>query len=170
MKNVVFTLVAVISFAFANAQNGIFKAGVHIGLPIGDANKTSTMNLGVDLSYLWKVSDEFSLGLTTGYTSYSSKSIKEYLPPFGYIDFKPVAAGFIPVAVTGQYSLNDNLFLGADLGYAIYNGAAEGTGGLLYQLKFGYQSKKTELFLGYKAISLDGFTLSSINLGFNYKI
>mgnify|MGYP006990018151 CR=1 FL=1 len=42
-------------------------------------------------------------------------------------------------------------------------------GGFLYQPKFGYQADKFEAFLGYKGISVDGGTFSSLNLGFAYK-
>ena len=55
-----------------------------------------------------------------------------------------------------------------DLGYAIYAGSGDGDGGVIYQPKFGYQNEKIEVYASYKGISNDG-TLSSLNLGFNYK-
>lgn len=155
MKKIILSAIAVMAFGFANAQDGHFKVGAHVGLPLGDIKDFSSVNLGVDAAYLWNVADQFSAGVTTGYTSYLAKS--------GYDSF-----GFIPVAATAQYSLADNLFLGADLGYAIYAGKGSGDGGFLYQPKFGYQNEKVELYVGYKGISNNG-TVSSLNLGFNYK-
>ena len=38
-----------------------------------------------------------------------------------------------------------------------------------YQPKVGYQAEKYEVFAGYKGVSVDGGTFSSLNLGFNYK-
>ena len=42
-------------------------------------------------------------------------------------------------------------------------------GGFYYQPKVGYQAEKYEVFAGYKGVSVDGGTFSSLNLGFNYK-
>ena len=85
------------------------------------------------------------------------------------MDVKTPTASFVPVAGTAQYSLADNLFLGADLGYAVNVGEGDGDGGVYYQPKFGYQTEKVELYLGYKGISVDGGSFSSVNLGVNFK-
>lgn len=167
MKKIILTAAAVFAFGFANAQDGSFKLGAHVGLPTGDIKESTSVNLGIDAAYMWNVADKFSAGITTGYTTYLSKTYT-YNDGFTSFEFKPDAVSFIPVAATGQYSLTDNLFLGADLGYAI--GVSKDTdGGFLYQPKFGYQNEKIELYAGYKGISQDGGTGSSINLGFNYK-
>lgn len=156
MKKIILTAVAVFAFSFANAQDGGFKLGAHIGLPMGDIKDISSLNIGVDVAYVWKVADKFSAGIVSGYTTYLGKD--------GFDD-----SGFIPVAATGQYSITDNLFLGADLGYALGISPEGNDGGFLYQPKFGYETDKFELYAGYKGISVDGGTYSSINLGFNYK-
>jgi hypothetical protein len=167
MKKIILSAIAVMAFGFANAQDGHFKVGAHVGLPTGDAGDGFSVNLGVDAAYLWNVADKFSAGFTTGYTTYIAKSVHY---DFGATegDLKGPNAGFIPVAGTAQYSISDNLFVGGDLGYAIYAGSGSADGGFLYQPKFGYQNDKIELFAAYKGISNDG-TLSSINIGFNYK-
>jgi hypothetical protein len=170
MKKVILTAVALATFGFASAQEGSFKLGAHIGLPIGDIKDASPLNVGLDVAYLWKVADKFSAGATVGYTSYLGKTIKQDFGGGNTLEIKSDAVGFIPVAATGQYSLTDNLFLGADLGYAIYAGSAKnGKGGILYQPKFGYQTEKIEVYAGYKGISTDGTSIASVNLGFNYK-
>ena len=156
MKKIILFVVMVLSFAYANGQSGKFKLGAHIGIPMGDIKDFSSFNFGVDAAYVWKVADNFSAGATTGYTNYSGKS-----------GFDSV--GFIPIAATGQFSLSESMFLGADLGYAVYVGSGGGDGGFYYQPKLGYQAEKFEVYLGYKGISISGGTFSSINLGFNYK-
>lgn len=168
MKRIILSAVAVMAFGFANAQDGHFKVGAHVGLPLGDIKDAFSVNLGVDAAYLWNVADKFSAGVTTGYTTYLGKTETIDLGGGTRFDIKTPDAGFIPVAGTAQYSLTDNLFVGADLGYAIYVGSGDADGGFLYQPKFGYQNEKIELYAGYKGISNDG-TFSSINLGFNYK-
>lgn len=165
MKKVILTAAAVFAFGFANAQEGKFKVGAHVGLPMGDIKDSYSLNLGADVAYVWNVSDKFSAGVTTGYTTYLGKTID-----LGIVEFKKPNAGFIPVGATGQYSISDDLFLGADLGYAIYAGNEDGgNGGVYYQPKFGYQTEKFEVYAGYKGISVDGGTFSSVNLGFNFK-
>lgn len=157
MKKIILTAVAVFAFSFANAQDGGFKLGAHVGLPTGDIKDFSSANLGVDIAYVWKVADKFDAGLASGYTTYLGKDGAD-------------ATGFIPVVATGQYDIADNLFLGADLGYAIYAGSGSGDGGVLYQPKFGYKAKKMEVYLGYKGISVTGGTFSSINLGVSFRL
>ncbi|MDQ6529800.1 hypothetical protein [Flavobacterium sp. LHD-85] len=167
MKKVILSALAVMAFGFANAQDGHFKAGVHAGVVLGDLKDSYTSNFGVDVAYLWNVADKFSVGATSGYTVYIPKSYN-YNDIYGSYRVESSEAGFIPVAGTAQYSITNYLFVGADLGYAIYVGSGSGDGGILYQPKFGYQNNKIEVFASYKGIS-DDATLSTFNIGFNYK-
>jgi hypothetical protein len=166
MKKIILTAAAVFAFSFANAQDGGFKLGAHLGLPMGDFKDAYSLNIGADVAYVWNISDKFDAGVATGYTTYLGKTIDT-----GEGSYKVPSAGFIPVAATGQYAIADNLFLGADLGYAVYAGSEDGAkGGVLYQPKFGYKAEKLEVYLGYKGISVDGGTISSVNIGVNYKL
>jgi hypothetical protein len=169
MKKITLSIIAVLAFGFANAQDGHFKVGAHVGLPMGDFKDSFSVNLGADVAYLWNIADKFSAGATTGYTTYLAKSYT-FSDGFNSYKIKGDAAGFIPVAATAQYSITDNLFVGADLGYAIYAGSGDGDGGVIYQPKFGYQAEKFEVYAAYKGISADGGTVSSINVGFSYKL
>ncbi len=156
MKKIILTAAAVFAFGFANAQSGAFKLGAHVGLPMGDIKDFSSVNLGADLAYTWSVAEGFDAGITTGYTSYLGKD--------GFD-----AVGFIPVAATAQFTLTNNWFIGADLGYAI-GASTDNDGGFLYQPKFGYQMEKTGIYVAYKGISTDGVTASSINIGIDFKL
>jgi hypothetical protein len=173
MKRIILTALAVMAFGVANAQDGHFKIGAHVGLPLGDTADAFSTNVGVDAAYLWNVANKFSAGITSGYTVYLGKSL-EYNAGSSSFDYSVPNSGFIPVAGTAQYSLTDSLFLGADLGYAIFVGSEDKPsgqstgGGFLYQPKFGYQNEKIELFASYKSISNNG-SLHSLNIGFNYK-
>lgn len=157
MKKIILTAAAVFAFGFANAQSGAFKLGAHVGLPMGDIKDYSSVNLGADLAYTWSVAEGFDAGITTGYTSYLGKDGAD-------------AVGFIPVAATAQFTLTNNWFIGADLGYAIGVNPSGVDGGFLYQPKFGYQMEKTGVYVGYKGISVSGGTYSSINLGIDFKL
>ncbi|AOZ98236.1 MULTISPECIES: hypothetical protein [Flavobacterium] len=156
MKKIILTTAAIFAFGFANAQSGAFKLGAHVGLPTGDMKDISSVNLGADLAYTWSVAEGLDAGITTGYTTYLGKD--------GWDD-----ASFIPVAATAQFTLTNNWFIGADLGYGI--GVNDGNeGAFMYQPKFGYQMEKAGLYVAYKGFSKDGFTVSSINLGVNFKL
>ncbi len=164
MKKIFLTMAAVFAFSFANAQDdGGFKAGIHAGIPMGDAGDLYSFNAGLDVAYMWNVADKFQAGVTTGYSYYAGKAFDT-----GFGEVK-VNGAFIPVAATGQYSFSDSLFGGLDLGYALYSGDGDGDGGLYYQPKVGYQTEKMELYLGYKAVAVTGGSVSSVGLGFNYK-
>ncbi|MHC0448239.1 hypothetical protein ACWA1F_22730 [Flavobacterium sp. 3-218] len=173
MKKIVLATIALLSFGFAQAQDGSFKVGAHVGFPMGDAKDFYSLNLGIDAAYLWKITDKINVGATTGFSTYLAKDytcmtvVTNPFPVLTEVKQKGKNASYIPVAGTAQYSLTDKLFVGADLGYAISVG--EGDGGFLYQPKFGYQTEKIELYASYKGISNDG-SISSINLGFNYKL
>jgi len=156
MKKIILTAAAIFAFGFANAQSGAFKLGAHVGLPMGDIKDFSSVNLGADLAYAWSVAEGFDAGITTGYTSYLGKDGAD-------------AVGFIPVAATAQFTLTNNWFIGADLGYAI-GASTDNNGGFLYQPKFGYQMEKVGVYVAYKGISTDGATASSVNLGVNFKL
>jgi hypothetical protein len=166
MKKLMLSALALFAFGFANAQDGGgFKAGVHFGIPMGDAGDLFTMNLGLDVAYMWDVAEDFKAGVTTGYTMYMGDEVDMGI--LGKYDVED--AGFIPIAGSAQYSIMENLFLGVDLGYAIYAGSEDGAeGGFYYQPKVGYQTEKIEIYLGYKGISNDG-DISSFGLGAAYK-
>ncbi|MCC9071537.1 hypothetical protein LNQ49_08090 [Flavobacterium sp. F-65] len=106
MKKITLSIIAVLAFGFANAQDGHFKVGAHVGLPMGDFKDSFSVNLGADVAYLWNIADKFSAGATTGYTTYLAKSYT-FSDGFNSYKIKGDAAGFIPVAATAQYSIAD---------------------------------------------------------------
>lgn len=166
MKKILFSALALFAFGFANAQDseGGFKAGVHFGLPMGDAADAYTFNLGLDVAYMWPVAENFTAGIATGYTMFMGDE-EEIMG----VTFSVEDAGFIPIAASGQYNIAENIFLGVDLGYAVYVGSMEGAeGGLYYQPKVGYSFSKVDLYLGYKGISNDG-DISAVGLGAMYR-
>ena len=168
MKKLLLTAVAVFAFGFANAQDTQFKIGANVGLPLGDFKDSYSLAAGLDVAYLWEVSDAFKVGATTGFGTFSGKTTDYSVGGYSF-SVKVPSFNYIPVAATADFAVSDNLFLGADLGYAINASSDGGEGGFLYQPKFGYNAEKFQVYLGYKGISNNG-TLSSLNLGFAYKL
>lgn len=163
-----FLVGALALFGAVNAQEkGNFKVGAHLGLPTGELAKGYSFNLGFDAAYLHPVAENFKLGVTTGYSHYFGKTIKESY--FGYtFSYEVKDFGIIPVAATAQYNVGKNVFLGADLGYGFLTGVEGSTGGFYYQPKVGYSlENKHDLYLSYKGISNNG-TIGSFNLGYAF--
>lgn len=161
MRKLLFAAVAVFGFLGMNAQEGGFKLGAHVGLPMGDIKDFYSLNLGIDATYMFEVADKFVVGPTLGYSNYIGKDLG-----FG---FKTVNVNLVPIAASAQFSLSDNIFLGTDLGYGLLLADGVSEGGVYFLPRAGYQTEKIEVSLGYKSTSIEGGSYSSLNLGFAYK-
>lgn len=139
-----------------NAQ-GDFRAGAHVGIPVGDTSDFTSFTIGGDVSYLWTVADNFSAGISTGVSTYPGKD-----------DFENYS--FIPLAASGRVDFSEMWFGGLDLGYAIPLEDAEG--GFFYQPKIGYTNGEFDLFAYYQGISISDsdFNVTSVGLGAAFKL
>ncbi len=166
MKKLILSAVALFAFGFANAQDsdGGFQVGIHLGLPMGDVKDAFSFNAGVDVAYMWPAGEGFEIGVASGYDNWFGKE-EEFMG----ITFEVEDAGFIPLAGALKYSVTENFFVGADLGYAFYVGSGDAEGGFYYLPKVGYQMSEVDVFVGYKGISVDGGTFSAVTLGAAYK-
>ena len=162
-------------FGLVNAQEkGNFKVGAHIGLPVGDLSNTHSFNIGADVAYVYPVSENLKLGVTTGYSHYFGKRERVGLGDFNFsFDFPDL--GIIPLAATGQVNVGNNIFVGADLGYAFFAGRYSDfkTGSFYYQPKVGYSvNGKHDVYLSFKGMSFKYQGVrdngNSINLGYDY--
>ncbi|MEZ4802751.1 MAG: hypothetical protein R2797_08245 [Gelidibacter sp.] len=147
---------AVFGLSNVNAQD--FRVGANVGLPMGDIKDYSSVNIAVDVSYLWNVSEEFDAGLTAGYSTYLGKDGAD-------------ALGFLPIAAAGRFNVSEDFTIGADLGYAIGINPSGLDSGFYYAPKVQYGvSESVDLVLAYKGISVNGVSISSLNLGVEFKL
>lgn len=172
MKKLIFSLVTIFAFGFSQAQTsfnnqlnraeqeGHFKVGANLGIPMGDIDDFSSIAFGFDLAYLWPVAERFKAGATVGYLNFVGKK---------YHGSKRQNIDFIPIAATGQYSITQNIFVGADLGYGIGLSPSGNDGGFYYQPKVGYQIDLFEVYLGYKGVTKNHGNAAALSIGFNYK-
>ncbi len=163
MKKVLFIAVLVIGSIFsANAQGG-FNVGVNFALPVGDAGDVSSFSIGLDLNYLFEVSELFDAGIATGYTHAIGKGEE-----FGIIIIENPDIDFIPFAGAARFNVSEDFVLGADIGYAI--GLTDGIdGGFYYRPLIGYNiTDSIQINASYTGISLDGATWSTIGIGATY--
>ena len=129
MKKLFFIAVfTVFGLSSINAQD--FKVGANVGLPIGDSDEGYTLNIGVDVSYLWEVSDMFNAGVIAGYSHFLGESIDV----FG-LSIDNEDAGFVPVAGAARFNVSDKFTVGADLGYAVGISPDGNDGGFYYAPK-----------------------------------
>src|SRR5690606_20692183 len=125
-----------------------------IGVPMGDSEEFSNLNYGVDAAYMFPVAPNFTLGIASGYTVFAGKDYESNFMGAN-VTVEGEDFGYIPLAAAGRYGITENIFLGADLGYAFYSGDLDLNGGLYYQGKIGYDFKPFEIFLSYKGIGDD---------------
>lgn len=162
MKKLVLFFAAVLAFSFAKAQEGNLKVGVQAGIPVGDLSKGYSFGAGVNVSYVFaKLIDKLEVGATAGYGTFIGKELKG--------GFKVENYGYIPVAATGQFWINESIGVGADLGYAIAISPSGAKGGFLYQPKVSYLAGQFEVSVGYQGIVHEKSTSSSINIGLGYR-
>lgn len=140
-----------------------FKAGVHVGVPIGDISDFSNFELGLDLGYHWSVSEMVDVGLATGFmNAFGNTSTEDIGPVAVEVDFPDIQ--YIPVAAALRLYPTYDFKLGADVGYAV--GVNEGNdGGFYVSPMIGYNiNGNTELNVSYTTIS-DDYDYSMVALG-----
>ena len=164
--------ITVLTFAFnANAQDADssqsdnsgegFNLGLHVGIPVGDFDEVSSFVLGLDVSYLFNVSDGFDVGIATGYINFFGKDFN---------GFKVDDLGIIPIAASTRVALGEEWFLGIDLGYGfITNKDADG-GGFYYYPRVGMKLDFVDIFGYYQGMTKDSVNVASVGAGatFNF--
>jgi len=111
MKKLLFTFIAVLSFAGLQAQ-GVFKIGVVAGIPTADAADISTFVLGADVYYMFEKEDAvLNFGPTVGLRNYFGDEIS----PGITID----DGTFLPIGGAARVTLLGVLTGGIDVGYAV---------------------------------------------------
>src|SRR5690606_31902861 len=86
-------------------ENSWFKAGLTVGVPIGDTADFSSFTAGADFRGQYLVNPNFGIGVASGYNHFFGKD--------GADDF-----GLIPLAGFARYyAKSEGLFFGADFGY-----------------------------------------------------
>lgn len=147
---------AIALFGAVNAQTaGNFKLGAHIGLPVGDSSDFSSFLAGVDVAYMWPISADFNLGVTTGYSAWFGKSGTD-------------TVSMIPIAAAAEYKFSPQFSLGVDLGYGLLFASGASDGGFYYQPKVAYHFGPGEVYLGYLGLSNNGSNDGAITLGYAY--
>lgn len=163
MKKILLSAIALITMSVAHSQEGNFTIGVNGGLPVGDIEEFATFNLGGEAAYRFNVSEQFQVGALAGFSYFFGDSGEDEFGSWEVEDFQ-----FLPLAASARLNV-DSFFVGADLGYAL--GINEGNeGGFYYKPHVGLNFGQVGVVASYTGISRDAFTVSSVNLGVEFKL
>ncbi len=138
-------------------EAGSFAYGVYLGNNVGKEKDFYGLTYGTEVAYYHKLSDDFLIGATAGYTRFTGKETD-----FG---FETEGESYIPLTAIAAYEFSNAFGAEAGLGYAI-SATEGGEGGLTYSLgPFWRPLEAIVLFVGYRSIafgegSLGAFILS----------
>ena len=146
---------------FMHAQSaGNLKMGAHLGLPSGNTSSLYNFYLGVDVAYMFLVSEKFNLGITTGYSFFRSKD---------WNSFRYGTLSLVPVAATMEYTFSEIFSFGIDLGYSFCFNCLAKSGSFYYQPKVAYHLGRNEVYVGYMGIKRENNSpINSVTLGYAY--
>ncbi|WP_299361541.1 hypothetical protein [Winogradskyella sp.] len=141
-----------------------FGIGLNGGIVIGDFEDSYSGNIGVDLFYLYGFSKRFYAGASTGFANY----FFDESAMLSGIQVETDDLQFMPIAVSFRVSPFKNFFGGTDIGYAIGINDSNDGGFYISPRATYFIKKRIPIFLGYRNISLDSNSLSSIQFGIGY--
>ena len=96
-----------------NAQEG-FRIEANIGPALGESSDYHTFALQANLYYLFQVTENVDLGVTSGLLLYLGDNTDENDPLFSSIP-----DGYIPIAVAARLDLSEVFSIGIDTGLSI---------------------------------------------------
>lgn len=176
MKKIILSAVfSVIGLAGLNAQSGSFEIGPYLGAPVGDADALS-FNTGATFAYYVNLAPKWQLGGLVGIDHFFGKDYR-----WGNYEIEGEGATFIPLAASAKFQINEKLFAGLDLGYAIGISDGAGDGGFLARPRFGFSLPIVDLYAYYKAINYkwdgpgdvdwdDSYNVGSVGVGAAFKL
>jgi len=142
-----------------------FGVGVHLGLPTGNLNTTSSFGVGGEVQGEYAFTDQITGVATSGYTSFFGKSYNFG----GGFSGKYPALGQIPIIVGARFYPSEQIFVGAQVGLGIWTGGSSSTSGFEYRPQVGYNADMFQVILSYDGTSVTGGSLGYVGLTALYK-
>ncbi|MCE7055074.1 hypothetical protein LZF95_10345 [Algoriphagus sp. AGSA1] len=144
-------------------DNSWLKLGLNLGVPVGDIGDYSSFALGLDVAGQFMRTDNFGLGVVSGYTNYFKKSDMPGTQNFGAI---PLGLMF------RYYPQPSGIFVGTDVGYTFLTGDVGGDGGLYIRPQVGYHNYDWNIFAFYNQVfgSDNAMDIQSIGVAATYNI
>lgn len=146
-----------------NEDNSWLKLGLNLGVPVGDIGDYSSFAFGLDVAAQFMRTDNFGLGVVSGYTNYFKDS-----EVVGAQDF-----GAIPLGVMFRYYPQPSgFFIGTDTGYTFLTGDIASDGGFYIRPQIGYHNYDWNIFAFYNQVftSDPAADIQSIGVAATYNI
>lgn len=126
-----------------NEDNSWLKLGLNMGIPVGDIGDYSSFAFGLDVAGQFMRTDNFGLGVATGFTKYFKNS-----DVVGAQDF-----GAIPLGLMLRYYPEPSgFFVGTDVGYTFLTGDIASDGGFYIRPQVGYHNYDWNIFAFYNQV------------------
>ncbi len=126
-----------------NEDNSWLKLGINLGVPVGDIGDYSSFAFGVDIAAQFMRTDNFGLGVVSGYTKYFKNS-----DVAGTQDF-----GAIPLGLMLRYYPEPSgFFVGTDVGYTFLTDDVISDGGIYIRPQVGYHNYDWNIFAFYNQV------------------
>lgn len=148
-------------------DNSWLKVGVNLGVPVGNYGKYSSAAMGIDLAGQFMRTDNFGLGIATGYTRIFEKDAPDFV-----VNDKD-GFGYIPLGVMFRYYPRpQGIFVGVDGGYSFVTGNDLTNGGAYLRPQLGYHNYDWNVFAFYNQIfeSAPTSDIQTLGLAFTYNI
>jgi hypothetical protein len=133
-------------------KNSWLKAGVNVGVPVGDISDYSSFAAGVELKGQFMQTRNWGIGLTAGYNHFFAKD--------NFEDF-----GTVPLGVFGRYyPQSKGFFAGVDAGYSFITNAENIDGGFYLKPQVGYHNYNWNIFGFYNHTFVDATGIDNVSL------
>jgi outer membrane protein W len=149
-----------------NENNSWFKLGLNLGAPTGDLSTYSKLAFGVEASAQFMRTDNFGMGITSGYTKYYDNDNIS-------LDGSSEGFGAIPLGLMLRYYPQPTgFFVGSDIGYTFFTDFNVNDGGFYVRPQMGYHNYDWNIFGFYNQVfradpSID---VSSIGVAVTYNL
>jgi hypothetical protein len=127
-------------------QNSWLKLGLNLGVPVGDLSDYSKLAFGVEAAAQFMRTDNYGLGITTGYTKYYNKDNAS-------LDGSEKGFGAIPLGLMFRYYPQPTgFFAGTDVGYTFFTDFNQNEGGAYIRPQLGYHNYDWNVFAFYNQV------------------
>lgn len=147
-----------------NAQQG-FRIEANIGVTIGDYSELHSYTLQGNLYYLWNVSENINVGLTSGAIVFLGDAAEDWCDGCLFDDYEPEL--YIPIAITSRANISEKISIGLDTGYAFFIHVFDGGGGFYLRPVVAYNLKEKLALIG-SYTNICEYSASTVSLGVNF--
>ena len=157
---VVAIFIAGVSFNDAKAQDGMMSIDAQFGLPMGDVDDVTDIQVGINFNYYFiEVMEALKVGGRVGYNTFIVDSDLS-----DFVD----NVEFLMLAASGRYDFSESLFARLDIGYAV--GLNDGNDGAAFvEPRLGYNLGNFDVFAYYQSIFDSDVSVGALGVGFALK-